>query len=438
MDHTPTALARRVGEQPAAHAVHTAALVRHAAAGGLISRSGDLARDVDAVAALHQGLKPLTDPAVNQAYGLPAADLAAAAEDAADHDVTDQPYRSDGYRLGDLYQQLSVEAVKGRALCQTPGFVTELLLDISFDHAYADGGPHIRMIDPACGTGHILVETLIRASAVQRLGLCRSSRDTTPRLPPFTSPLERAHAALNVVHGVDLDPYAAVVARYRLLVLARQMLRADRHDPAPADLAALPIHVAAADTLLADDEPLLRNGHYDVVVANPPYITCKDPKAREAIRARYPQVCNGKYSLALPFHARMTELLRPGGWCAQITANSFMKREFGVRYVTEFLTGLDLTWVIDTSGCYIPGHGTPTVILANRNRPRVSDTVPTVQGIHGEPTLPADPAKGLVWTAVAAAVRARESSGRLAAALDRETAPQPPPGRVAAAVPPLE
>ncbi len=46
-----------------------------------------------------------------------------------------------------------------------------------------------------------------------------------------------------------------------------------------------------------------------------------------------------------------------------ITANSFMKREFGKKLVEEFFADVDLTHVIDTSGAYIPGHGTPTVIL---------------------------------------------------------------------------
>ena len=40
-----------------------------------------------------------------------------------------------------------------------------------------------------------------------------------------------------------------------------------------------------------------------------------------------------------------------------------MKREFGKKLIEEFLPTIDLTHVIDTSGAYIPGHGTPTVIL---------------------------------------------------------------------------
>ena len=83
-----------------------------------------------------------------------------------------------------------------------------------------------------------------------------------------------------------------------------------------------------------------------------------------------------------------------------ITANSFMKREFGKKLIEEFFPTVDLTHVIDTSGAYIPGHGTPTVILFGRNRRPVATTVRAVLGIRGEPTTPDDPAQGLVWRSI--------------------------------------
>ena len=49
-----------------------------------------------------------------------------------------------------------------------------------------------------------------------------------------------------------------------------------------------------------------------------------------------------------------------------------MKREFGSKLIEQVLPRLDLTHVIDTSGAYIPGHGTPTVILFGRHRAPVA------------------------------------------------------------------
>ena len=47
----------------------------------------------------------------------------------------------------------------------------------------------------------------------------------------------------------------------------------------------------------------------------------------------------------------------------EITANSFMKREFGRKLIEEFLQKVDLTHVIDTSLTYIPGDGTGRMLF---------------------------------------------------------------------------
>jgi hypothetical protein len=83
-----------------------------------------------------------------------------------------------------------------------------------------------------------------------------------------------------------------------------------------------------------------------------------------------------------------------------------MKREFGTTLVEQYLPKHDLRLVVDTSGAYIPGHGTPTVILVGRPRKPfdepnpLSPTVRAVLGIRGEPGRPHVPAQGLVWRSI--------------------------------------
>src|SRR5262249_2843190 len=128
---------------------------------------------------------------------------------------------------------------------------------------------------------------------------------------------------------------------------------------------------------LEDREELHRilGQQYHVVVGNPPYITVKDKALNQGYRNRFGS-CHKKYSLAVPFMERFFDLAiradskeyRPAGYVGMITANSFMKREFGRKLIEEYLPRWDITHVIDTSGAYIPGHGTPTVILFGRNQ----------------------------------------------------------------------
>src|SRR5699024_10745464 len=145
---------------------------------------------------------------------------------------------------------------------------------------------------------------------------------------------------------------------------------------------------------------------YDVVVGNPPYITVKD----KVLNARYRELygyCKGTYALTVPFMEQFHALAKSGtrdparaGWVGPITSNSFMAREFGVPQIEKFLPTVDLVEVIDTSGAYIPGHGTPTATFVSRNRRPTSDTTRAARGVGGEPGAPDEPAQGLVWSSI--------------------------------------
>jgi len=417
-------LARGIGHKAAAAWVHAGAVLawtgRHRILGdiGPASTVPGMRHSLRRLADAHPALAAFTDPAAVALWDCSITDQdAAAIRDLwAQHPLHDPEFRPHGYLLGNAYQALSQESRKHRALAQTPRYVTELLLALAFGPA-ADGHGTMRgfrVIDPSCGTGHILIESLLAAATWTPQG----------RAGQYVDTLERIGASLRAVHGVDLDPYASLIARLRLIVMATAMCRTHR-TTLPTQW---PINVAAANALLDREQPLLARGRYHAVIANPPYITPKTAAERDAVRAAYPQVCHGKYALSLPFHQLSTELLVPGGWCAQLTANSFMKREFGKPFIEGYLPRFDLRWVIDTSGAYIPGHGTPTVILVHRNQPPASGKVSVVRGGRGEPSVPADPSRGLVWRAIEDSVHQKLAYQRLASAT--ESTPQQPPKAV--------
>lgn len=320
--------------------------------------------------------------------------------------------------LGDLYQDLSEHAKKTFALLQTPDFVEEFILDQTLEPALAERPLEgFSLIDPTCGSGHFL------------LGAFRRLLDRWDKQAPGLERQTRVQKALDAVHGVDLNPFAVAIARFRLTVEALRACGLTSLEHAPA----FDYHVAAGDSLRfgrvqralfetsGDDEAMARATHstedlaqlneilepgqYDVVVGNPPYITVKDKKDNQAYRARY-ETCKGTYALTVPFMERFFELAkerkgdRPAGWVGQITSNSFMKREFGSKLIEQFLIKRDLRLVADTSGAYIPGHGTPTVVITGRHQSPVGSTVRAVLGIRGEPGRPERAENGLVWTSI--------------------------------------
>ncbi|MGO0575484.1 BREX-2 system adenine-specific DNA-methyltransferase PglX [Ornithinimicrobium panacihumi] len=320
--------------------------------------------------------------------------------------------------LGDLYQDLSDHAKKTYALLQTPVFVEEFILDQTLEPALAERPLEgFRLIDPTCGSGHFLLGAFDRFVARWR------------QHDPSLSEREVVHRALDSVHGVDLNPFAVAIARFRLTAAALKHAGLSSLEDAPR----VPLHLAVGDSLLhgrAESElnfgpfdpdaqlsgftysvedlerlrDLLRPGRYDVVVGNPPYITVKDKTLNRRYRELY-DTCKGKYALTVPFMERFFELARPdsdgpAGWTGQITSNSFMKRQFGSKLIEDFLVRQDLRLVADTSGAYIPGHGTPTVIIVGRRQRPMGNTVRAVLGVRGEPGRPENPEKGLVWRAL--------------------------------------
>ncbi|MEW2442731.1 BREX-2 system adenine-specific DNA-methyltransferase PglX [Micromonospora marina] len=335
--------------------------------------------------------------------------------------------------LGDLYQDLSTYAKKTYALLQTPEFVEEFILDRTFEPAVKEFGlPATSVIDPTCGSGHFLLGAFHR--------LVRKWQDREPA----TDIKILTERALGQVTGVDINPFAVAIARFRLLIAAMKVCGLTTLERTPA----FPVRVATGDSLLpwdgfrsraqgdlfaavegrevfayeSEDADLLKDylaeNQYTVVIGNPPYITVADSARNQLYRSIYPTVCHRQYALTVPFAKRFFELAtRAGehgegaGYVGQITGNAFMKREFGKKLVEQFFNSprpdlppeVELTEVIDTSGAYIPGHGTPTLILVGRNRfvsSRYSTRIRVVLGVRGEPAAPEIAADGSVWRAI--------------------------------------
>jgi hypothetical protein len=233
--------------------------------------------------------------------------------------------------LGDLYQDLSESARKTFALLQTPEFIESFILDRTLTPALREFGlPTVRLIDPTCGSGHFV------------LGAFRRLFDLWIR--EGASPREAAINALAAVHGVDLNPFAIAISRFRLTIEACHLCNISRLTDAPDFL----LNLATGDSLLhgrrftelgsgigsqrtfdigddlfrdelkhhyevEDAEELHRilGQQYHAVVGNPPYITVKDRAVSELYRARFPS-CSGKYSLSVPFMERFFDLAVKG------------------------------------------------------------------------------------------------------------------------------
>jgi hypothetical protein len=351
------------------------------------------------------------------------------------HDFTDPEKRT--RFLGDLYQDLSAAARKTYALLQTPEFVQEFMLDRTLDPAIDEFGlADTNLIDPACGSGHFL------------LGAFDRMLERWRKAEPAVNVREHCQRSLDRIAGVDVNPFAIAIARFRLLVAALVASHVRRLADAPD----FRMNLAVGDSLLFGERPrhgagvqrslhteridhfyatedadalrrILKTG-YAVAIGNPPYITPKDPVLREAYRGKFLS-CHGKYSLVVPFIERFIDLARyaehpseRAGFVGMLVSDSFMKREFGKKLIEEYLPKKDLTHIVSLSGAYIPGNGTPSAILFARARTPTGSHVRGVLSIRGEPGTPEDPAQGKVWTEIVASADRPGSSGTYVSVTD--------------------
>lgn len=149
------------------------------------------------------------------------------------HDFTD-PYWDTRF-LGDLYQDLSEAVRKRYALLQTPEFVESFILDYTLEPAIKTFGLEgLRLIDPTCGSGHFLLTTFERIF------------ERWQKREPGTNTRVLAQRALDVVHGVDINPYAIAICRFRLLMAAMKACDIELVKDAPA----FHFNLACGDSLL--------------------------------------------------------------------------------------------------------------------------------------------------------------------------------------------
>lgn len=342
--------------------------------------------------------------------------------------------------IGDLYQELDAEIRARYALLQTPHFISQFILEHTLLKRFAEKDfREVTLIDPTCGSGHFEVDAfwLFVAEYEKAADKGRSNLSSAERTEIARMIIEKH------LYGCDINPYATALTRFRLILAA-----CDYAQPASLrNFRDLQFNIVTIDSLIPYEKlmvsglqagttltqamgqpeaikkalPVLRK-RYDVVVGNPPYIQPQDEFKRNLYRANFDSAY-GKFGLSAPFTERFFHLAKPTGSIGLINSNSFARRQFGKKLIEEVLPKYELNAIIDLSGAYIPGHGTPTLIILGQNNPDSSSTdVKILSNIKGEPGTPSIPEKGKVWQSVLTGFK--EDTGFYNKYIDVATIPQ--------------
>jgi predicted RNA methylase len=228
--------------------------------------------------------------------------------------------------------------------------------------------PPNAIIDPACGGGTLLV------AAYDEL---RS------RWPQLT-----ATDAAARLWGIDNDPAAVALCRARVGQLGARPGEA-------TDGAAT--RIVVADGLAPIDELPVPAGHFDAVIANPPYGNAIESETARsgadvlAYRQRFPLAARGAYDRASLFVERALQLGSPTGHIAVLVPNAWRVAPSS-RALRQSL---------------VASHGPECVEELERSAfPEVANTLAIVAWKHAAPAPAAGAVSGLVTLGSLATVRA--------------------------------
>lgn len=168
-----------------------------------------------------------------------------------------------GWLPGDLLQQVSAHRRKANALVQTPWWVADFINNLTIRPAIDEfrATPVIRMIDPTCGTGHMLIRAVDLLWSWYTIGEIpaddQGGKPVTGGTP--VGPGEAARRILAGLDGVELDPLTAAVARLRITVAVAGHLVAAGALPGPLRLDRIPHslrpRIVVGDSLLLGEMP---------------------------------------------------------------------------------------------------------------------------------------------------------------------------------------
>ncbi|MCL6535809.1 MAG: N-6 DNA methylase [Armatimonadetes bacterium] len=94
---------------------------------------------------------------------------------------------------------------------------------------------------------------------------------------------------------------------------------------------------------------VFRDGGFDIILANPPYVRQELIENKDALLRRYPAVAEGRSDLYVYFYARALQLLKPGGMHVFVCSNSWLDVGFGGKLQKYLLENAHILAIYDSA-----------------------------------------------------------------------------------------
>ncbi|MCJ7690784.1 MAG: SAM-dependent methyltransferase, partial [Clostridiaceae bacterium] len=223
--------------------------------------------------------------------------------------------------FGEIYYEF-IKNNKEKGTIYTPDPIASYMIENTIKAEQIIDNPYIKIVDPSCGTGNILIPCFkfLRNLYIENLIVINEKNDCNIKIKYVDE-----HIIKHNLYGFDIDDIAV-----KILII-------DLYDLSGG---------STCSNIFNRDFLLYEKGHkYDIFIGNPPYVGKKsiDKEYASHLKVRYSEVYRDKGDLSYCFFKKSLEDLSRMGKLTFITSRYFLESPSGedLRKVLKELCNID-------------------------------------------------------------------------------------------------
>jgi adenine-specific DNA-methyltransferase len=208
--------------------------------------------------------------------------------------------------LAEYYYE-TVKNSKERGIVYTPFDMAKYLIGNTIKEEDIVKNPFIKIMDPACGTGNLLIECFNHLKSIYINNLDHINKHKGVKLKPNNI---NAHIIKHNLYGFDIDETAIDILKLDLFSISNEV----------------------AENLFKEDYLLCENSiKFDIIIGNPPYIGPKaiDKEYSLRLKTLYNEVFRDKSDISYCFFKKSIDMLQERGKISFITSRYFLESSSG-------------------------------------------------------------------------------------------------------------